>query len=99
MGKFYTRNDEGIFLEYSSTSKAYRVLNKRNRKIMKTINVVIDEASTPKSSKAAEQMPKSVLCLPLETEQEVGDRDSSPLASLSAIQAPEDSSTSPQPKD
>ena len=66
---------------------------------MKTINVVIDEASTPKSSKVAEQMPKSVLCLPLETEQEVGDRDSSPLASLSAIQAPEDSSTSPQPKD
>ena len=40
---------------------------------MDTINVVIDEVSTPKSSKAAKQMPKSVLPLPLETDQEVGD--------------------------
>ena len=52
--KFDTRSDERIFLRYSSTSKAYRVLNKRNRKVMETINVVINEASTPKSSKAAE---------------------------------------------
>jgi len=60
---------------------------------------VIDEASTPKSSKATKQIPKSVLSLPLEIEQEVSDRDSSPPASPSAIQAQEVSSTSPQPED
>ena len=66
---------------------------------METVNVVINEAPTPKSSKDAEQMPKSVLPLPLEIGQEVSDQDSSPPASPSAIQAPEDSSTSLQPKD
>ena len=86
VGKFDTRSDEGIFLGYSSTSKAYKVLNKRNRKVMKTINVVIDEASTSKSSKAVEEMPKSVLPLTLETDQEVSDQDHSPPASPSAIQ-------------
>ena len=66
---------------------------------MKTINVVINEASSPRSSKVIEHMPKSVLPLPLEIEQEVGDQDPSPPASPSAIQALEASSTSPQPKD
>ena len=73
VGKFDTRSDEGILLGYSSTSKAYKVLNKRTRKVMETVNVVIDEASTLKSLKATKQMPKSVLPLPLETDQEVGD--------------------------
>ena len=49
VGKFDTRSDEGIFLWYSSTNKAYKVLNKRNRKVMETVNVVIDEALTSKS--------------------------------------------------
>ena len=53
VGKFNTQSDKGIFLGYSSTSKAYRVLNKRNRKVMETVNVVVDEAFTSKSSKAA----------------------------------------------
>ena len=73
MGKFETRSDEGIFLRYSSTSKAYRVLNKRNRKVMETVNVIIDKSPTPKASKAAEQILKPVLPLPLVTDQEVGD--------------------------
>ena len=99
VGKFDIQSDERIFLGYSSTNKAYRVLNKRNRKVMETINVVIDEASTSKSSKAAEQMPKSVLPLPLESDQEVGDQDSSPPTSPNAVQVPEDSATSPQLED
>ena len=93
VGNFDTQSNEGIFLGYSSRSKAYRVLNKRNRKIMETVNVVIDEAPTPKSSKDAEQMPKSVLPLPLEIGQEVGDQDSSPPTSPSAIQAPKTSTS------
>ena len=96
VGKFDTQSDEGIFLGYSFASKAYRVLNKRSRKVMETIDVVIDKALTSKSLKVAEQMPKSILPLPLETDQEVGDQDPFPLVSPSAIQVPEDPSTSPQ---
>ena len=44
MGKFDSRSDEGIFLGYSSTSKAYRVYNKRTIKVTKIVNVVIDES-------------------------------------------------------
>ena len=57
MGEFDTRSNKGIFLGYSSTSIAYRVL-KRTKKVMETVNIVIDEASTLKSLKAAKQMPK-----------------------------------------
>ena len=48
---------------------------------METVNVVIDEASTSKSSKSAEQMPKPILPLTLKTDQEVGDQDPSPPTS------------------
>ena len=58
VGKFDSRNDEGIFLGYSSTSKAYRVYNKRTKKVMETINVVIDEASEFSSKKISEEIPK-----------------------------------------
>ena len=94
VGKFDTRSDEGILLGYSSTSKAYKVLNKRTRKVMETVNVVIDEASTLKSLKATKQMPKSVLPLTLDSDQEVGDKNPSPPTSFSVIQGPKDSSTS-----
>ena len=45
VGKFDSRNDEGIFLGYSSLSKAYRVYNKKTMKVMETMNVVIDRKS------------------------------------------------------
>ena len=51
VGKFDLRSDEGIFLGYSSTSKAYRVYNKRTMKVMKTVTVVIDESSNFGSQK------------------------------------------------
>jgi len=41
--KFDDQADEGIFLGYSLTSKAYRVLNKRSRKIEETYYVTFDE--------------------------------------------------------
>ena len=43
VGKFDSRSDDGIFLGYS-TSKAYRVYNKRTIKVMETVDVVIDES-------------------------------------------------------
>ena len=40
VGKFDSQSDEGIFLGYSCTSKAYCVYNKRTMKVIETVNVV-----------------------------------------------------------
>lgn len=61
VGKFDSQSDEGIFLGYSSTSKAYRVYNKRNIKIIETVNVVIDESSNSSPEKSIEELPKEIL--------------------------------------
>ena len=65
VGKFDSRSDEGIFLGYSSTSKAYLVYNKRTMKVMETVNVVIDESSDSNSKKGIEGLTKEIL--PLES--------------------------------
>ena len=59
--KFDSRSDEGIFLGYSSTSKAYQVYNKRTKKVMEIVNVVIDESSESGSEKFSEEIPKEIL--------------------------------------
>ena len=61
VGKFDSRNDEGIFLGYSSLSKAYRVYNKKTMKVMETVNVVIDESSDSYSEKGIEELIKEIL--------------------------------------
>ena len=61
MGKFDFRSDEGIFLGYSSISKAYRVYNKRTMKVMKIVNVVIDESSDSDSEKGIEELTKEII--------------------------------------
>ena len=61
VGKFDSRSDKGIFLGYSSTSKAYRVYNKRTMKVMETVNVVIDESSNSSSEKGIKEFPKEIL--------------------------------------
>jgi len=43
LGKFDARSDEGIFLGYSTQSKAYRCYNKRLRKIIESTNMNVDE--------------------------------------------------------
>ena len=43
LGKFDSRSDEGIFLGYSTTSRAYRVYNVRTKTMMESINVVVDD--------------------------------------------------------
>src|SRR5271156_6669889 len=42
-GKFDARSDEGIFLGYSTKSKAYRCFNLRLKKIIESTHVKIDE--------------------------------------------------------
>ena len=46
IGKFDAKSDEGIFLGYPITSRAYRVFNKRTKTVMESINVKIDDDIT-----------------------------------------------------
>lgn len=48
--KFDSRSDEGVFLGYSTNSKAYRVYNLRNQSVMEFVKVVIDEYGNEISS-------------------------------------------------
>ena len=43
LDKFDAKSDEGIFLGYSSRSKAYRVFNKRTSSIEESLHVSFDE--------------------------------------------------------
>ena len=43
LDKFDAKTDEGIFLGYSSRSKAYRVFNKRTSSIEESLHVSFDE--------------------------------------------------------
>nr|GFB13721.1 integrase, catalytic region, zinc finger, CCHC-type, peptidase aspartic, catalytic [Tanacetum cinerariifolium] len=45
IGKLGTKGDIGFFIGYSADSCAYRVYNRRTKKIMKTMNVSFDELS------------------------------------------------------
>jgi hypothetical protein len=45
IGKFDSRVDKGIFVWYSSKSKAYTCLNMRLNRIVENINVHIDDTS------------------------------------------------------
>ena len=45
LGKFDARSDEGIFIGYSTSSKAYRVYNKRTKVVEESIHVIFDEKS------------------------------------------------------
>ncbi|XP_069143555.1 uncharacterized protein [Solanum lycopersicum] len=46
LGKFDAKSDEGIFLGYSSQSKAYNVLNKRTNRVEESVHVVFNENSS-----------------------------------------------------
>ena len=43
LDKFDSKSDEGIFLRYSTRSKAYRVYNKITSSIEESINVIIND--------------------------------------------------------
>nr|GFB66663.1 retrovirus-related Pol polyprotein from transposon TNT 1-94 [Tanacetum cinerariifolium] len=45
IGKFGAKGDIGFFIGYSADSCAYRVFNRRTKKIMETMNVTFDELS------------------------------------------------------
>ena len=45
LGKFDSKSDIGIFLGYSSSSKAYRVFNKRTLVVEESMHVIFDESN------------------------------------------------------
>ena len=91
VGKFDSRSDEGIFLGYSSTSKAYQVYNKRTMKIMETVNVVIDESSDFNSEKGIEELPKEILPLEPKEVQEIIEQEPTSLSTPGTPSVLEDS--------
>ena len=48
LGKFDARSDEGIFLGYASTKKAYRCYNLRLHKVVESVDVIVDDLKTKK---------------------------------------------------
>ena len=96
MKKFDSQSDEGIFLGYSSTSKAYRVYNKRTKKVMETVNIVIDKASDSGSEKSNEEIPKEILPLVPKVVQEEVDQEPVSPSTPSVVEVSADISTSPE---
>jgi len=70
LGKFDPKSDEGIFLGYSSTSRANRVFNKRTETVMESINVVIDDEEVDRPSRREENQ-----LAPVEVTDETTDND------------------------
>jgi len=56
----YLKSDEGIFLGYSTNSRAYRVFNSKTETVMKSINVVIDDVPNEKVPDAGPDVETSV---------------------------------------
>ena len=52
--KFDVKSDEAIFLGYSSSSKAFRVFNKRTLVVEESIHVIFDETNDLPSRKSEE---------------------------------------------
>jgi hypothetical protein len=55
-----SKSDEGIFLGYSTNSRAYRVFNKRTETVMESINVVVDDEEDERPSSSEENKLNSV---------------------------------------
>lgn len=46
--KMDPKSDEGIFLDYSTNNRAYRVFNSRTKVIIESINIVVDDSTIEK---------------------------------------------------
>ena len=90
VGKFDSRSDEGIFLGYSSTSKAYRVYKKITMKAMETVNVVIDESLDSSFEKGIEELTKEILPSEPRVVQEIVEQESASPSTPSTPSVVED---------
>nr|XP_023918384.1 uncharacterized protein LOC112029932 [Quercus suber] len=99
VGNFDSRSDEGIFLGYSSTSKAYRVYNKRTMKVMETVNVVIDDSLDSNSEKGIEELPKEILHPEPKEVQDIAEQEPASLSTPGTPSVEEDSADIPTSPD
>nr|GFC24047.1 integrase, catalytic region, zinc finger, CCHC-type, peptidase aspartic, catalytic [Tanacetum cinerariifolium] len=53
VGKLQPKADIGIFIGYAPTKKAFRIYNRRTRRIVKTIHVDFDELTTMASEQSS----------------------------------------------
>ena len=81
---------------YSSTSKAYRVYNKITKKVMETVNVVIDEVSYSSFVKGSEKIPKEILPSKPKVVQEEVDQEPVSPSTPSVVEVSVDIPTSPE---
>ena len=81
-----------------STSKAYRVYNRRTKKVMETVNVVINEASNFGSEKISEEIPKEVLPSEPKVVQEEVDQEPVSPSTPSVVEVSANIPTSPKSK-
>ena len=95
VGNFDFLSDEGIFLGYSSISKAYQVYNKRTMKVMETMNVVIDKFSDSGSEKGIEECPKEILPPKPNEVQEIVEQEPASPSTPSVMEDSADIPTSP----
>ena len=95
VGKFDSRSNEGIFLGYSSTNKAYRIYNKRTMKVLETVNVVIDKSSDFDSEKGIKEFPKEILPPEPKEVQEIVEQEPASSSTLGTPSVVEDSADIP----
>ena len=69
--------------------------NKRTKKVMATVNVVIDEASNSGSEKISEEIPKEILPSEPKVVQEIVDQEPVSPSTLSVVEVLVDIPTSP----
>ena len=81
---------------YSSPSKTYRVYNKKTKKVMETVNVVIDKASDSGYEKISEEIPKVILPLEPKVVQEEVDQEPVPPTTPSVVEVSVNIPTSPE---
>nr|GFB19260.1 retrovirus-related Pol polyprotein from transposon TNT 1-94 [Tanacetum cinerariifolium] len=63
IGKLDAKGDTGFFIGYSAESCAYRVFNRRTKKIMETMNVSFDELSANKAVQKPGSVQDSILLM------------------------------------
>ncbi|XP_060959367.1 uncharacterized protein LOC133030592 [Cannabis sativa] len=64
LGKFDARNDEGIFLGYSTNNRAYRVYNKRTFTVMESMNVKFDDLEVSDNGSGSGEEDSHDPCIP-----------------------------------
>ena len=81
--KFDAKSDEGIFLGYSSQSKAYKVLNKRTNRVEESVHVVFNDNSSEVEGNSEDEQNEGTCSKPLE--QKIWEKESIPSDKTSEI--------------